>query len=110
MYSSPSKTAVVCWPDASVPALGSVRPNAPNFSPLASGLKNFCFCSSLPYWYIGHEPRDVWADNITPVVPQTLDNSSTAIIYPTVSPPSPPYSFGYGIPIIPAFAIFSTVS
>ncbi len=41
MYSSPSKTAVVCWPDASVPALGSVRPNAPNFSPLASGLKNF---------------------------------------------------------------------
>ncbi len=43
MYSSPSKTAVVCWPDASVPALGSVRPNAPNFSPLASGLKNFVF-------------------------------------------------------------------
>ena len=31
-----------------VPAPGSVRPKAPNFSPFASGTRYFCFCSSVP--------------------------------------------------------------
>jgi ferredoxin len=31
-----------------IAALGSVSPNAPNFSPFAIGTRYFCFCSSVP--------------------------------------------------------------
>ncbi len=47
-HSSPSSTAFVCCPCASVPAPGSVRPNAPIFRPLARSGRYFCFCSSVP--------------------------------------------------------------
>ena len=47
-HSSPSRTAFVCCPCASVPAPGSVRPKAPSFSPFARGTTYFCFCSSVP--------------------------------------------------------------
>ena len=109
-HSSPSKTAFVCAPCASVPAPGSVNANAPNFSPVASGFTYFCFCSSVPYVMIGSMQRDVCADTTTPVVAQTLDNSSTHITYVRGSQPCPPYSFGTGIPINPYFCIFLTVS
>ncbi len=49
IYLSPSRIATVCCPAASVPAFGSVSPNAPSFSPFAKGTKYFCFCSSVPY-------------------------------------------------------------
>ena len=105
-----SKTAVVCCPAASVPAFGSVNPNAPSHSPLANFGTYFCFCSSVPNFKIGQVPSEVCADTITPVVAQTLESSSTAIAYITLSPPAPPYSFGIGIPINPISAIFLTVS
>ena len=41
---SESKVAIVCCPAASVPAFGSVSPNAPIHSPLAIFGKYFCFC------------------------------------------------------------------
>ena len=48
-YSSPSSTAVVLWPLASVPAPGSVRPKAPIFLPASRSGKYFFFCSSVPF-------------------------------------------------------------
>ena len=36
-----SRTAVVCWPEASVPAPGSVRPKAPIFLPLSRSGRYF---------------------------------------------------------------------
>ncbi len=74
-----SFTAVVCWPWASVPAPGSVRPKAPIHSPEHSLGRYFCFCSSVPYSKIGLQHRLVWADSTTLVVPHTLAISSTAI-------------------------------
>ncbi len=52
-YSSPSRTAVVRVPEASDPAMDSVSPNAPIFSPVARGIRYFFFCSSVPNMYIG---------------------------------------------------------
>ena len=46
---SPSSTAKVCWPWASVPAPGSVRPNAPTHSPLHSLGRYLAFCSGVPF-------------------------------------------------------------
>ena len=109
-HSSPSNTAFVCCPCASVPAPGSVRPKAPSFLPAARSGRYFCFCSSVPNVRIGSQQREVCAETITPVVPQTFDNSSTHIAYVRISQPCPPYCFGIGIPRNPAFAIFSTVS
>ena len=109
-HSSPSKTAFVCCPCASVPAPGSVKPKAPNHSPEANFGTYFCFCSSVPYVMIGSMHKDVCADTITAVVPQTFANSSTHITYANGSQPCPPYSFGTGIPRKPYLAIFSTVS
>jgi hypothetical protein len=109
-HSSPSNTAFVCCPCASVPAPGSVRPKAPNFLPDAKSGIYFFFCSSVPKVWIGSIQRDVCAETITPVVPQTFDNSSTHITYVNGSHPCPPYSLGTGIPKNPALAIFATVS
>ncbi len=109
-HSSPSRTAFVCCPCASVPAPGSVRPKAPSFFPDARSGTYFCFCSSVPNVSIGSTQSDVCADTITPVVPQTLESSSTHITYVRMSQPCPPYSFGTGMPRKPYFAILSTVS
>ena len=78
---SPSKTAIVCCPAASVPAPGSVKPKAPIFLPVAKSFKYFSFWSLLPNWSIKDAHKDVWAETITPVVAHTFDNSSTAIMY-----------------------------
>ena len=61
---------------ASVPAPGSVRPKAPSHSPVHSLLRYFCFCSSVPYWLMGQQHREVWADTMTEVVAQCLASSS----------------------------------
>ena len=109
-HSSPSRTAFVCCPCASVPAPGSVRPNAPSFLPDARSGTYFAFCSGVPNVTIGSTHRDVCADTITPVVPQTLESSSTHITYVRISQPCPPNSLETGIPKKPYFAILSTVS
>ena len=110
-HSSPSRTAVVCWAEASVPALGSVRPKAPSHSPEANLGRYLRFCSSVPCSKIGARQREVWAERTTPVVAQTLESSSTAMVYMMLSPPAaPPYSTGRGMPKSPSGAIFWTVS
>ena len=45
---SPARAAVVRMPAASLPDVDSVSPQAPIFSPRASGARNVCFCSSVP--------------------------------------------------------------
>ena len=107
---SPTNSALVCCPDASVPAFGSVRPKAPSFLPESRSGRYFFFCSSLPQLKIGQQQSEVCAEQITPVEAQTLDSSSTVIAYEMWSPPAPPYSTGNGTPSIPYLAIFSTVS
>ncbi|MBA7686580.1 hypothetical protein ES703_95030 [subsurface metagenome] len=47
-YSSPTSFAIVWVPAASLPALDSVSPKEPIFSPRARGIRYFCFCSSEP--------------------------------------------------------------
>ena len=48
IQSSPSRTAVVRVPPASLPASGSVRLQAPRASPAASGTRYLAFCASVP--------------------------------------------------------------
>src|SRR3989442_12706009 len=47
-HPAPSRTAVERVPDASLPAVGSVRLQAPIFAPFASGTRERRFCSSVP--------------------------------------------------------------
>ena len=47
-HSSPSLTATVRMPEASLPEPGSVRPQAAIHSPEVSFGSHFFFCSSLP--------------------------------------------------------------
>ena len=56
------------------------------------------------------QQSDECAETITPVVPQTLESSSTHITYVSGSHPCPPYSLGTAIPRKPFLAILSTVS
>ena len=44
----PARVAVVRMPAASLPELDSVSPQAPIFSPRASGTRYCCFCASVP--------------------------------------------------------------
>ena len=44
---------------ASVPAPGSVKPNAPIFSPFASGTKYFSFCAGVPFSYNNEAQSEV---------------------------------------------------
>ena len=78
IYSSvaSSYTACVCCPAASDPAFGSVSPKQPVLLPSISGLKNFCFCSSVPNPSIHEQHRDVCTEIVIPVLPSTLDTSS----------------------------------
>ena len=48
IHSPPSSFAVVFVPPASLPAPGSVRPNAASALPLVSCGSHSCFCASLP--------------------------------------------------------------
>ena len=86
-YSSPSKTALVACPEASVPAFGSVSAKAPSFSPLARGFKYSSFCAGVPYLSMGSQQSEVCAEIITPVVAQRLDISSTHMTYVRLSQP-----------------------
>ena len=63
--------------EASVPALGSVRPKAPIFLPESRSGRYFIFCSSVPCSKMGAQHREVWGETTTAVVPQTLASSST---------------------------------
>ncbi len=58
---SPSRTATVRVPAASLPAVGSVRPQAASISPRASGARNRAFCASVPNMAICAAPSPLWA-------------------------------------------------
>jgi hypothetical protein len=76
-------TAVVRVPEASEPALGSVKPHAPNFSPRASGTRYFCFCSSVPNMKMWFEQSELCAATEMPTEPSTRESSSMMATYST---------------------------
>ena len=75
-HASPSRTAVVLVPPASEPALFSVRPQQPTFSPLARGARYFFFCSSVPARKMWPEQRLLWAATESATPASTRDSSS----------------------------------
>ena len=107
---APSRTAVVLVPPASEPALFSVRPQQPTFSPRASGTRCFLFCSSLPARKIWAEHRLWWAasDSATPA--STRDSSSMTTAQSRVDMPEPPYSVGQATPMRPSSASLAKTS
>ena len=78
IHSSPTNFAVVEIFAASDPALGSVNPRQPNFSPFAIGVKYSFFCSSVPYLKIGSQAKELLTDIMTPVEAQYLLTASNA--------------------------------
>ena len=58
---SPSRTAVVRVPAASLPASGSVSAHAPSCSPRASGTSQRDFCASVPNMKMCAGPRPLCA-------------------------------------------------
>src|SRR6056300_2036048 len=57
--SSPSSLKLVVIPPGFDPKLGSVNPKEPKNSPVASFGKNFRFCASEPYAYIGNMTNEL---------------------------------------------------
>ena len=98
---SPMSTASVVPFEASDPALGSVRQNAPILCPFVSIGRYFCFCSSLPYSMIGPQHNPLWVATMSPVEAHCLLSSSTAMAQEISSAPAPPYSLGTPIPMTP---------
>src|SRR5579862_5111947 len=78
---SPSRFAVVRVPPASEPASGSVRDQAPIFSPRASGTRYFSFCASVPNLKMWFEQSELCAAIMMPTEPSTRESSSMAITY-----------------------------
>ena len=55
---SPLRVAAVRIAVGSLPASGSVSPKQPIMAPAAISGRNFCFCSSLPYAWMGNIASD----------------------------------------------------
>ena len=89
----------------SVPASGSVTPNATCRSPLAMRGRKRCFISSLPCLTTGCMPKiDMWMP-LAPFIAAPLAETSSRMIDASVMPrPLPPYSSGMAMPIHPASA------
>ena len=102
---SPSFTATVFMFPASDPVLGSVNPQAPIHSPLASLGNHFCFCSSLANCKIWLVQRELCAATDKPMEPSTLEISTRVLMYSKYPRPAPPYSTGTKIPINPSSPI-----
>jgi hypothetical protein len=75
-HSFPRRTAVVLVPPASEPALFSVSPQQPIFSPWARGTRYFFFCASLPARKMWPEQRLLWAATERATPASTRDSSS----------------------------------
>ncbi len=95
---------------ASVPPPGSVSPNAPRFSPLASLGNHRARCSSVPNRKIGIAPSDTAASSVMATDESTRASSSIARHSAKKSPPMPPYCSGNGRPNRPILAIEPTMS
>ena len=94
--------AVVRCDVASEPASGSDKQKAPIFSPLASGTRYFCFCSSVPKCSRPQQTNELFTDMQTEVDASTLEISSIAKTYESVSMPLPPYLGSTIMPIKPS--------
>ena len=74
----PFFSAVVFVAPASLPASGSVNPNAPRTSPEASFGTYFFFCFSVPERTIGIIPKDVCAATVMAMEASAFANSMIA--------------------------------
>ena len=72
--------AVVFCDVASEPASGSDKQKAPITSPVANGIKYFCFCSSLQYFSIPAQTNELFTDIITAAEASTFEISVIANI------------------------------
>ena len=98
---SAPRVAVVLVPPASEPALFSVRPQQPIFSPRARGVRYFFFCSSLPARKMWPEQRLLWAATERATPASTRASSSMTTAKSSVVMPEPPYSCGHTTPMRP---------
>src|SRR5271157_2834572 len=87
---------------ASEPEEGSVNPQAPMNSPVASFETYFFFWASLPARKMWFAQSEVWAATMMPTDPSTRESSSMAVTYSTYPMPAPPYSGGKIAPIRPS--------
>ncbi len=78
IQSSPSRVACARMAEASEPASGSERANAPSSSPRASGLRKRCFCSSLAKFLSICVGSELCTDIITATDASALAISSSA--------------------------------
>ena len=76
--SLPFFSAVVLVAPASLPASGSVNPNAPRTSPEANLGTYFFFCSSVPESTIGIVPKEVCAATVIAIEASAFANSIIA--------------------------------
>src|SRR6266567_847413 len=105
----PRRTAVMRALPASEPEEGSVSPQAPMNSPLASLGIYFFFSASLPARKMWFEQSDVCAATMIPTEPSTRESSSIAVTYSTYPIPAPPSSAGNTMPISPSLPSSLTV-
>src|SRR5436190_5433715 len=98
----PRRTAVMRALPASEPEEGSVNPQAPMNSPVASLGRYFFFCASLAARKIWFEHSEVCAATMIPTEPSTRESSSMAVTYSTYPMPAPPSSAGKTTPSIPS--------
>ena len=105
-----TSSAVVCVFPASVPASGSLSPNAASRFPEQSCGSHSAFCSSVPQRWIGIVPSDVCDATVIASEQSTRASSSIASTSESVSAPLPPYSSGNGMPMSPISPSFPTAS
>ena len=110
IYSPPFSSAFVLVAPASLPAWGSVKPNAPNVFPDARPGKYFSRCRLFPNNKTGNVPNDVCAAIVIATEASARASSIIAVANETMSRPAPPYFSGTLIPIIPNSPIFLTNS
>src|SRR3954464_2598617 len=101
-HSFPFRTALVRAPPASEPEPGSVSPQHPMNSPVASFGMYLRFCSSLPAIQMWFEQSDGGGDTMMPIEPSTRESSSMMVTYSTYPIPAPPYSVGKIEPMSPS--------
>ena len=100
-----SWVALVRVPPASVPASGSVSPNAPSARPAQRSGSQRCCCSGVPKAWIGLAPRPTPASRVMAIDWSTRASSSIATHSPVRSPPPPPTDSGNGMPNNPSSPI-----
>jgi hypothetical protein len=76
---SPWRTATVRVPAASLPAVGSVSPQAPSVSPFARRVRKRAFCASVPKRAMCAEHSPLCAATVMPIEGSMRESSSMAM-------------------------------